>query len=110
MKRCLPLLWTSPREAVMQQGQRNRDEPRRTRAGRPLIGLSALSALLLAAGGAMAARSIALYRGEPSGAGGLQLAGWGSGEAVDTSAEAFSGSNSIKLTTDGYYAGGRLVF
>jgi PKD domain-containing protein len=84
--------------------------PRRRRTGRALVGISALAALLLAAGSALAARSIALYRGEPSGAGGLQLAGWGSGEAVDTSAEAFSGSNSIKLTTDGYYAGGRLIF
>jgi hypothetical protein len=57
-----------------------------------------------------AAPSITLYRGEPTVGTNLQLGGWGSGSAADTSAEAFSGSNSIKLNTDGYYAGGRLQF
>jgi len=58
----------------------------------------------------LAAPSVALYRGEPSSASGLQLAGWGSGTAVDTSAEAYSGSHSIRLDSDGYYAGGRIIF
>jgi hypothetical protein len=73
--------------------------------------LAALAALVLGSTvSVVAAPSVVLYRGEPSSAGGLQLGGWGSGEAVDTSGEAYSGSHSIKLTTDGYYAGGRLVF
>lgn len=81
----------------------------RLRGGSPA--LAALAALLLGStGSVVAAPSVALYRGEPSGAAGLQLAAWGSGEAVDTSGEAYSGSHSIKLTTDGYYAGGRIVF
>jgi hypothetical protein len=72
------------------------------------LALAALS--LAAARPAAAVPSITLYRGDPTGSTGLQLAGWGSGAAIDTSAEAYSGSNSIKLTTEGYYAGGRLVF
>ncbi len=81
----------------------------RRRSGRGWGALCAAALLLAAAGGARAARSITLYRGEPSGDR-LQLGGWGSGAATDTSAEAFSGSHSIKLTTDSYYAGGRLIF
>jgi len=57
-----------------------------------------------------AAPSIMLYRGDPTTGSGLQLASWGSGEALDTTAEAYSGSSSIKLTTESYYAGGRLLF
>ena len=57
-----------------------------------------------------AAPSVTLYRGEPTIGTNIQLAGWGNGTATDTSAEAFSGSHSIKLNTDGYYAGGRLIF
>ena len=76
-----------------------------------LAALAALAAWgLAAARPAAAVPSVTLYRGEPTAATGLQLAGWGSGEAVDTSAEAFAGTNSIKLTTEGFYAGGRLVF
>jgi hypothetical protein len=88
------------------------------RAAPPVRGLGlALTALgaaavlsLAAARPAAAAPSITLYRGDPSGASGVQLAGWGSGEAIDTTGEAYSGSNSIKLVTEGYYAGGRLIF
>jgi hypothetical protein len=81
----------------------------RPRTVSPALGV--LAALVLGSTvSVVAAPSVALYRGEPSTAGGLQLGGWGSGEAVDTSREAYSGSHSIKLTTDGYYAGGRLTF
>jgi hypothetical protein len=65
---------------------------------------------MAAARPAAAAPSITLYRGDPSVASGVQLAGWGSGQAIDTTGEAYSGSNSIKLVTEGYYAGGRLIF
>jgi len=78
--------------------------------GRSIAALGAAALVAAAAGRAAAVPSITLYRGEPAAASGLQLSGWGSGEALDTSAEAFSGSNSIKLTTEGYYAGGRLIF
>jgi len=71
---------------------------------------AAAALLLVSAGSSHAVPSITLYRGEPAAASGLQLSGWGSGQALDTSAEAFSGSNSIKLTTEGYYSGGRLLF
>jgi PKD domain-containing protein len=81
------------------------------RLGLALTAISAAAAWgLAAARPAAAAPSITLYRGEPSVASGLQLAGWGSGEAIDTTGEAYSGSNSIKLVTEGYYAGGRLIF
>jgi hypothetical protein len=72
--------------------------------------LGAAAVLILSIGTASAVPSITLYRGEPATASGLLLSGWGSGQALDTSAEAFSGSNAIKLTTEGYYSGGRLVF
>ena len=79
--------------------------------GQALAALGAVAALSLSAPRpAAAVPSITLYRGEPTVATGQQLGGWGSGEAIDTSAEAFSGSNSIKLTTDSDYAGGRLIF
>ena len=85
--------------------------PRRHRLGRTITAFGAAAALLAATGRpASASPSVTLYRGEPAIASGLQLGGWGSGEALDTSVEAFSGSNSIKLTTDSYYAGGRLIF
>jgi hypothetical protein len=90
---------------------RKNHSPRRATHGRWKGVSLALAAVVL--GGTVsvvAAPSVALYRGEPSAAGGLQLGAWGSGEAVDTSGEAYSGSHSIKLTTDGYYAGGRIVF
>jgi hypothetical protein len=85
---------------------------RRARSWPRAVGaLGAAAALLIVtAGAAIAVPSITLYRGEPAAAGGLLLSGWGSGAALDTSAEAFSGSNAIKLTTDGYYSGGRIQF
>jgi hypothetical protein len=84
---------------------------RRPWAARSIITLGAAAAVLALSGQpAAAVPSITLYRGEPAAASGLQLAGWGSGGAIDTSVEAFSGSNAIKLTTEGYYSGGRLIF
>jgi hypothetical protein len=83
-----------------------------SRRPRPVgVVLSAVAAFGLVAGRpAAAVPSVTLYRGDPTSGGGLRLGDWGSGEALDTSAEAFSGSNSIKLTTEGYFAGGRLIF
>jgi hypothetical protein len=71
--------------------------------------------LLLAAGllvttQAYADKEMALYRGESAESQGIKLGGWGSGYAVQSQKEYYSGQNSIELSTDGYYAGGRIDF
>ena len=71
---------------------------------------------LLASGGFIsalpvdAAAEMTLYRGEPAASQNLILGGWGSGFAQESQRVSFSGSNSIEIHTDGYYAGGRIDF
>src|SRR5438876_3760170 len=91
-------------------GVRARRRGASARSSRWLLPLACTLLPLLVAANVAAAPSITLYRGEPTAGSNIELGGWGSGSATDTSAEAFSGSNSIKVNTDGYYAGGRLMF
>jgi hypothetical protein len=57
-----------------------------------------------------AAPAVVIYRGDPAAASGIRLAGWGSGLAIDSQAEAFSGARSLKVSVDGFYSGARLIF
>jgi len=51
-----------------------------------------------------------LYSGAPAAQNGMRLSGWGSGRAIEDRMAGSAGANSIKLETDGYFAGGRIVF
>jgi hypothetical protein len=57
-----------------------------------------------------AAPAVQLYRGDPSSAAGIRLAGWGSGTVVDAQTETFAGARSLKVSVDGFYSGARLIF
>jgi hypothetical protein len=59
---------------------------------------------------ASAAPAVTIYRGDPATASGIRLAGWGSGLAVDSQTEAFTGARSLKVSVDGFYSGARLIF
>lgn len=59
---------------------------------------------------AHAAPAVTLYRGDPANAAGIRLAGWGSGLAVDSQTETYSGARSLKVSVDGFYSGARLIF
>jgi hypothetical protein len=52
---------------------------------------------------------VIIYRGDSVANTGVTLAGWGSGTAVEDTAVIYSGSHSIKMTTQGLYQGGRLI-
>jgi len=55
-------------------------------------------------------REIYIYRGEPLSQLGLGVGSWGSGRAVESSEKVLIGNKSIKITTQGLYAGGRIDF
>ena len=57
-------------------------------------------------------REVYIYRGTPLAQSGISVGSWGSGKAVESadSTRVLSGSRSIKITTQGLYAGGRLDF
>lgn len=57
-------------------------------------------------------REVYLYRGAPVAQSGIVIGGWGSGQAVESSdsTRVLTGSRSIKLTTQGLYAGARIDF
>ena len=57
-------------------------------------------------------REVYIYRGTPLAQSGISVGSWGSGKAVESadSTRVLSGSKSIKITTQGLYAGGRLDF
>lgn len=80
---------------------------------------SGAGALLLAAGliasvGPGRAQVIAptkdLYTGSSVLSEGIRLGGWGSGAAVEDRSVRLTGDASIRLETNGYYAGGRIIF
>jgi PKD domain len=74
--------------------------------GTPWALTSALLFSLVA--GAHADRVI--YRGEAPSAAGIRLTGWGSGIVVDAPTQGSSGSHSLRVSVDGYYSGGRILF
>jgi hypothetical protein len=80
------------------------------RIRRPLLPLSLLAGLLVGPPARAAAPAVVIYRGDKVSASGIRLAGWGSGVAVDSQAEAFSGARSLKVSVDGFYSGARLLF
>src|SRR5436190_22282288 len=52
-----------------------------------------------------------LYRGESVSTGAIRLAGWGSGVAVDDPVRGYeAGGHSVRMSVDGYYSGGRVIF
>ncbi|MDH7601249.1 MAG: PKD domain-containing protein [Armatimonadota bacterium] len=57
-------------------------------------------------------REVYIYRGAPIAQSGITLGSWGSGQAVEysDSTRVLTGSKSIKITTQGLYAGARIDF
>src|SRR5437588_3473282 len=72
---------------------------------------AAFGAALLSARPAAAVPSTFIYNGDPAATQGIVLAGWGSGTAIEDRTKGYSGHPvSIRMTTQGPYAGGRIVF
>jgi hypothetical protein len=77
------------------------------------IGAVALAATLLAVRFAHAfpPPAAAIYDGSQASGAGMQLKGWGSGKATEDRTKGYAGQPaSIKVKSDGYFAGARLVF
>lgn len=51
-----------------------------------------------------------IYKGNPASQENITLGGWGSGKAADSTEKVLTGSNSVKITTQSMYSGGRLDF
>jgi hypothetical protein len=51
-----------------------------------------------------------IYRGSPLSQEGFSVGPWGSGKAVESKKKVLTGGNSIEITTQGYYAGGKIDF
>lgn len=56
------------------------------------------------------ANEVYVYRGSALASEGIVVGSWGSGRAVESKERTLVGSNSIKITTQGLYAGGRIDF
>lgn len=56
------------------------------------------------------APNVELYEGADPETSGIRLSGWGSGRAIVDRAVKAVGDTSIKIETNGFYAGGRIVF
>src|SRR5688572_6817720 len=57
-----------------------------------------------------AAPRLELYTGAETEVAGVKLGGWGSGMAKEDTAKKTLGEASIRIDTNGYYAGGRIEF
>ncbi|MCE5313425.1 MAG: PKD domain-containing protein [Armatimonadota bacterium] len=51
-----------------------------------------------------------IYKGGSLSTDGITVGSWGSGKAVESKKKILTGSNSIEISTQGYYAGGRIDF
>ena len=51
-----------------------------------------------------------IYTGQPAAMSGIKLGGWGSGKATEDKLAALNGDMGIRLKTNGYFAGGRIMF
>jgi hypothetical protein len=51
-----------------------------------------------------------IYKGAPLSSEGITVGSWGSGKAVESTRRVLTGSNSIEITSDSYYAGGKINF
>ncbi len=74
-----------------------------------IIPLALMAALCSAGAYAATDREVYIYRGEPL-SGLATLASWGSGKATESAEKILTGSKSIKITTQGLYAGARIDF
>ena len=70
--------------------------------------ISMLAAMLLLAG--IAHADTAIYSGQAASAAGITLGSWGSGFAEESNSKTLGGSVSIKVTTGGWFQGGRIEF
>lgn len=77
--------------------------------GAAILGTASLLAYS-APGSAQSARSVDVYSGEASLGQGIKLGGWGSGTAIEDRAYRTAGETSIRVETNGFYAGGRVEF
>ncbi len=66
----------------------------------------------VAAQGAVSDREVYIFRGSPLAQSGISVGSWGSGKAIESadSTRILAGSKSIKITTQGLYAGARIDF
>lgn len=75
-----------------------------------LVGALGIGCLLVRVSVSRAAPDLDIYAGESVLIVGIELGGWGSGLAVEDQRYALSGDRSIRVETNGYYAGARLMF
>jgi hypothetical protein len=61
-------------------------------------------------GAASNSKEVYIFRGGAIAEDGIVLGGWGSGKSVETKEKILTGSQSIKVTTQGLYSGGRIDF
>lgn len=69
--------------------------------------------ILLIAGvhnAAVGQQGVFIYQGAPLSQAGITLGSWGSGKAVESREQVLTGGQSIKITTQGLYSGGRIDF
>jgi hypothetical protein len=64
----------------------------------------------LPAGPALGQKEVYLYRGTPLSQSGITVGSWGSGRASESAEKVLAGSQSIKIVSQGLYAGGRIDF
>lgn len=79
------------------------------------IAIAAAVALMMTAFGTAAnsqqfAPAAILYTGSPAASEGLQLASWGSGAAVEDPTQRATGDSSLRIETNGFYSGARILF
>lgn len=73
-----------------------------------LAGASATAAIALPGIASAQTGEVPIYKGEPLNQAPLRVTSWGSGEVKDATDNVYTGSDSIKLTTHGFYQGARL--
>jgi hypothetical protein len=59
---------------------------------------------------ALGQKEVYIYRGSPVSQSGITLGSWGSGKASESTEKILAGSQSIKIVSQGLYAGGRIDF
>lgn len=77
-----------------------------------LLSAGGLGALLIPSAGWAQAEGryeVGIYKGDPPAQAGIELKSWGSGEAKESEEFIYTGSKSIRVSTQGRYQGGRLV-
>lgn len=75
-----------------------------------MAGMLAAASLAVSGSAQTVTPSVALYTGAPAGSEGIRLGSWGSGQAVEDPAQRATGDRAIRIETNGFYSGARLVF